>query len=1072
MKLHYLRIEGMGPFARAATIDFSRFDASGIFLLEGPTGSGKSSIIDAITFALYGDVARLSDASKDRLRSSYCAPNDPSRVECVFEVMSGFYRVTRTPSYVKPGRKTKVNATVQLERVTEDKEGAFHSVETLSRSHAEADAEITALVGLKKEQFLQTVVLPQGKFATFLSARSEARREILQDVFGTHIYQALQERFREAANEQAVAVDTARAGVNEARAQLHELTELYQLNASDELNSSAESTAPLAPSVEGDLFSIDAPEDDETLIMRLTQLLEHRGKRLKEEHERRKEALADARRHEQRAQQAASDLATRDSLVQRLTELEGQAEEITALRQELTQAREAEIARPFIEDFDASYQALRAAHAQARLDLDQLEGQSSQDLPLPESLHTLCLTWSNTARDDEEGKTALPVPLSNLRAHATACEKLRARLSDLLPVEEGLAEREANLAALAQRIADIDSSREQAEVLISELPTRLEQAQKDYAQAQGSAHDLPLYEEKLQSLRQRYEHARTAEEDKARIPEAQRKVDEAAQAAQQADAHARALRTAWMADAASALARELSDDTPCPVCGSSAHPSPATPQVEGEAISHAHVEEADAARQAADRAFLSHRDALAHLSMRVQQERLNANGSCEELRAAIDAAEADLQVAQQAASDLASLDARIEELREQHQRALTQSVELREQAAALTQQRDLLATGIAADRQRCHEAAAPFASLSAHDEALAARISVIEQVISSLTEWAHQSEAFSASAARLSQALSIKIPAAAYIDCLDAGIDPTGDTELEDLQKVGRAMTECRERLRSAEELNGVESRLDAYHAAVASARDGLKNPAFEDLRGDEDVRLVHFCEQVSAAEDAYSQALARHERAAAHDESAQRAIDRFRQANAAFEAAVQAAEPARRLHALASATTPENLTRTPLAAWVLMARFEEVLAAANPRLLAISQGRYELIRVDDDGSQSRKSGLGVAVVDHDTETTRLPSTLSGGESFYVSLSLALGLADVVTGENGGVELHTMFIDEGFGSLDAATLETVMAQLHRLRDSGRTVGVISHVHEMATLIPDQIQVRWSSKEGSTVKIRA
>ncbi|WP_254873018.1 SMC family ATPase [Schaalia sp. Marseille-Q2122] len=154
------------------------------------------------------------------------------------------------------------------------------------------------------------------------------------------------------------------------------------------------------------------------------------------------------------------------------------------------------------------------------------------------------------------------------------------------------------------------------------------------------------------------------------------------------------------------------------------------------------------------------------------------------------------------------------------------------------------------------------------------------------------------------------------------------------------------------------------------------------------------------------------------------------------------------------------------------MARFEEVLAAANPRLLAISQGRYELIRVDDDGSQSRKSGLGVAVVDHDTETTRLPSTLSGGETFYVSLSLALGLADVVTGENGGVELRTMFIDEGFGSLDANTLETVMAQLQRLRDSGRTVGVISHVHEMATLIPDQIRVRWNAKEGSMVTVRA
>ena len=194
-----------------------------------------------------------------------------------------------------------------------------------------------------------------------------------------------------------------------------------------------------------------------------------------------------------------------------------------------------------------------------------------------------------------------------------------------------------------------------------------------------------------------------------------------------------------------------------------------------------------------------------------------------------------------------------------------------------------------------------------------------------------------------------------------------------------------------------------------------------------------------------------------------------------ALDALAQAREqagPIRRLADIAAASGPDNLAATPLSAWVLISRLEDVLAAANPRLERISSGRYQLVAVPDDGTSSRKSGLGLAIVDHDTEATRSPRTLSGGETFYTSLALALGLADVVTAEAGGVELRTMFIDEGFGSLDSHTLALVMEQLQALRSAGRTVGVISHVEEMATQIADQIQVRPLEEGGSTLRVRA
>ena len=127
MRLQTLELAGIGPFAGEERIDFTSFESSGLFLLEGPTGAGKSTLIDAITFALYGDVARGGDASKDRLRSSYATAHDPSWVRLSFEVDSGCYRVRRSPQYVREGRRTPVNSTVRLERLVLDEDGALRS---------------------------------------------------------------------------------------------------------------------------------------------------------------------------------------------------------------------------------------------------------------------------------------------------------------------------------------------------------------------------------------------------------------------------------------------------------------------------------------------------------------------------------------------------------------------------------------------------------------------------------------------------------------------------------------------------------------------------------------------------------------------------------------------------------------------------------------------------------------------------------------------------------------------------------------------------------------------------------
>ena len=196
----------------------------------------------------------------------------------------------------------------------------------------------------------------------------------------------------------------------------------------------------------------------------------------------------------------------------------------------------------------------------------------------------------------------------------------------------------------------------------------------------------------------------------------------------------------------------------------------------------------------------------------------------------------------------------------------------------------------------------------------------------------------------------------------------------------------------------------------------------------------------------------------------------------AAREALVRVREeaaPVIRMGNLAGAVDADNTRRLTLGTYVLMRRFQDVVASANDRLQTMSGGRYALQHSEErENGRSRKTGLALRVVDHVTGDERDPRTLSGGETFYVSLCLALGLADVVTGENGGIELGTLFIDEGFGSLDADTLDLVLRELGKLRDRGRVIGVVSHVDVMKSVIGERIEVRRRADGTSTLRVVA
>ena len=1021
MKIRWLRIVGIGPFAGEHTVDFSAFEDSGLFLLDGPTGAGKSTLIDAITFALYGDVARTKDASKDRLRSNHISDSDPSEADLVFEVATGIYRVTRTPAYTPAGKKSQRNSKSTLTRVVEDPDApdGWRTVEPIASGPRDVGYEIPAIVGLDKDQFLQTIVLPQGKFSQFLNATSDAREQILRDIFDTQIYVDFTKALVDAAA-------SSKRGIEERRiAAVGAFERVRSLD--DALSEDVQTDAPGAENRAAEAAQLDAGSEDPSPVMRWA---DDACERAREAHA---QTLRVAETATTAARAASHTLAEGRALAEAqaeharvsamLTELAASEVSIASDRERARQARRALAVSPLDAAEASALARLEAAGDQVAALFPALSDEDSVD---PASL-------------TPEAVAALRERAQDLRDEAT---RTRGSLEEALAVERSLPEARAQIESLrsereqaSARIASIKAEREA-------LPLRIEQATEALRLMRADADTLPEAASALRAINERLDASMQADLLRSALLGASDELREATVAAKLANAAAADGHDLWIAQSASALAHELEEDTPCPVCGSTEHPNPA-PAVDGE-ITREQVAELDQAR---DRAESALRDAQARhqdLVRRIAQLNEVAGAPTPTLETERDRA--------------AELVAKLEAL----------SPQITEIEAALAQERTRL-DGLTDALASARESAASLAStLEERESALAAAVARVEAEradfasldarAAHLDQHAHRAAALAGACADWDNARSAH--AHARRSLADA------------LTEQGLQADSWRSLLLPVPQVEALEARVAAHEKAIFAAREALASQRLTRAASVPAPNLESLTETArKAEEDAAASARASGilEQHCAQLDAARASLER---ALEALALAREQAGPIRRLADIAAASGPENLASTPLSAWVLISRLEEVLAAANPRLAAISSGRYELVSVPDDGTASRKSGLGLAIIDHDTDALRSPRTLSGGETFYTSLALALGLADVVSAEAGGVELRTMFIDEGFGSLDSHTLSLVMAQLQALRCAGRTVGVISHVEEMATQIADQIQVRPLPEGGSTLSVRA
>lgn len=1023
----HLTLCEFGPYTGTQTVDFEDLDEQRLFLIHGPTGSGKTALLDAICFALYGETSG-SDRGGHDLRSDFADDDSPTEVVLDFELGAHTFRVTRRPRQQLAkqrgdGLTDKSEEATLWKHAPAETPSASTNPEgkVLAEGKRDVDAKIHDLLGFEVDQFRQVVMLPQGKFRRFLSASSKDREELLKVLFETKPFEDLQNVLKDMKKEAKDAVESVR------QKQASEL-ERHDVESVEEL---------------------EAKRDKADRICRLSA---RRHTRLKENLDAAREALQSARKDQERLDEQAD-------ATQALAELEEKEKAHEERKQTLQAAEQAQQVAPY-----------QAAMKERNEEADEAETALEEATAIREEAQERLEAATSALADErerDEEREALRDRVKLISELTETVEQLgeitseiEEKTSDKIAAEETLSQREAEQAAVTEK---------------------QQEAQEKRDEAQEAAVQLELLETRAKEAERRLEEAKTLATKRDELTAAQSRLQETNQKVEACEAkledvraHLEGLEQQRMDGYATVLARELDDGEACPVCGSHEHPAPATGahDVPDPGTLKAARAEVDAAQ--------------ADLSA-ARDERSDARETEARIQTTIETIvqrDADADEDAPSLDDLPSLEetrdttqAALEDARSAHEDVRTLDTEIEKRAAELKELEEQLAD----DREAIQSTKSEITRLESRRDTL------MEDVPEDLSTPGALSEAREAATSSLDTLIEALEDAKEEHDAAK-----TAATKAEsDVENAQSRLAEATERAGAAEE---------TFREELAKA--GFESrSAYEDARRPDEER-DELREQIKAFESDLSDARGRKQRAdaAAEDiddpgvdaaktrvrtieerteqqqkrttqlETARSALTDALKALAEFADELRAAdERFSRVGALANAARGDNDHNLSLQRFVLATRLEEVLRVANSHVSRMSQDRYRLRRHDEVRHGGRAAGLDLMVHDAYTGTERPVSTLSGGEGFQAALALALGLSDVVQRVAGGRHIETIFIDEGFGSLDPEALDRAMESLASLQSGGRLVGIISHVTDLKQRVQARIEVE-PSQEGSTVRV--
>lgn len=974
MRIHSVTMTGFGPFRDTERVDFDAFGGDGIFLITGRTGAGKTSVLDAVCYALFGSVPRYEGGAEVSVRSNFLNDDQPCRVCLEFTVAETRYRATRSTGHLRA--KTRGEGTTIVKPAARLDQWADGDWQTLETQVRDVQHRLDEVVRLNADQFRQVVLLAQGQFQEFLVANSDNRSKLLRRLFGTGRFVSYREELDRRARDLSCLLKESRAAIERRAADLAHL---------------ANTDPPVAEP------GVAMLEWAETVVDTQSEAVAQASSR--------KTALTDqleaARTRYEESKSVADRQRRRARELERKERLDSQTASVDTDRQRLDAARRAELALQAVTGWKEASATLAA---------------DSQKIDAAESAYLA--VWPSLPADTGEVSRSVEGLTQQVGLLRGAVEDERA-LSEL-QIKRLAAHRE--LAEHDERVKADDARRAAVRAEAAVLAGRAD----ELAQQAGA---LPMAKLREKEAADRHQAAQKAERLTCELDAALADVLRAGQQLTDASGTRDTLRRRQLDGYAGVLADTLEPGQPCAVCGSPEHPQPAHlgENHVGEAelaVAEKDVDDAIEASRAADgRASalrerlaaetqrccgLSAAEAAAHLTL--------ATAEVVNLSAVAQEAETAAEAHQQVVAELDALNGAIEHA----------GVARGELVAAATGAEQRLAQVAA----RVEAARAEYATVAQRLDDIESRCSVGQRLIAAQQAVADAAKTESRLRATLTDVLE-RTQFATADDAVCANLD---DAEVDVLTK-----------------------RVAAHEADLAAVAMMLADPELQglpdepvDLTGPEAV-VKRVQDELEAADQALSSSRPILELMLG-------AAEEMRSITRKFDDLATRHEVVARLSASIRGDAP-NTMNMELEAFVLAAELEDIVRAANLRLRSMTTGRYELQHSDALARYRASSGLSLKVLDAHTGEARSPESLSGGEKFQASLALALGLAEVVTSRAGGMRLDTLFIDEGFGSLDGDTLETTMATLDSLREGGRTVGLISHVEALRETVPAQLNVK-------------
>ncbi|EJL6405069.1 SMC family ATPase [Vibrio parahaemolyticus] len=1012
MKPIKLTMQAFGPFAKTETIDFEKLGSNALFLINGPTGSGKTSILDAICFALYGETTS-NERQGIQMRCDLASPQLLTEVTLDFSLHGKVYRVTRAPEQEAPKARGE-GLTVRKHTASLYELGETEKL--ITSKTTQVKTEITNIIGLNETQFRQVMVLPQGKFRELLLATSKEREEIFGQLFETDIYKKIEYALKDKAS-----------SISKAK---------------DEFDNQIRGALQVA----GVTSEAELTEQRETLSVQFASAQKREQESLAQ--------LNAVKTEIQKAETLSNEFKKREQAEAALHLHLQQTETISAHQLQLDNAKKASrIELPYIKLQNAAQQVQ---------DLNQKVAVLSQDLKAADDV---LKTKEQAFQQAKEQANRVP----RLTEQQYQLESMKGKLVEKVELDSAIA------AGLQQK-SEFEETLKKYIVFREKLTQDALQAQKVLEQARidvasiGSVDAEIKQQQRLMSDLQKLGNL-NQELSKLDVltSSKQASVTQAKSYYENLQREADALELSWHNAQAAVLALRLQTGEQCPVCGSTEHPQPA--QFVGDEVTKEQVQQA---RHKEREAQIT----LNQLSNQLEQHNIAIAQYTQQIEQMVS------ELGQNANLELQALQASIHQLNERLQHLNAMNIAQLEQSVNELNQRCLVGEGKINDLQ--NQMAANESTIKANRQQLAKltaslgdKYTSLEQLENDLTQIHKQivelNNGLESAQVQLQKAVLAK-------SNVDSRLTTHQQWLLEANSRLEDAKTEWESALKTsafADEAHFLQSKVSEQQTQTWQQEiDNFKQTQIQleqtladlnlALKAVDKPNLEALNVSLSTAQNSYLEIRNQLDSTRSLFEGLEKVrneISNLHDKNRKLE------EEYKVFGTLYDVASGKTGSRISLHRFVLGVLLDDVLIQASQRLSLMSKGRYILARKTEGFKGAAGRGLDLVVEDGYTGKMRDVATLSGGESFMAALALALGLSDVVQSYSGGIRLDTLFIDEGFGSLDPESLDLAIQTLVDLQQTGRMIGVISHVSELKEQMALRIDVE-PSRFGSTVSVKS